>query len=471
MTTEEKQAEVIPIGTPTRQKGKGKKGPSKIEIVKAYCDVISASPISTMPPLGRTFHVQQDPTGIRSLLEEHPGEVVKFVQDSAMADLLVDYSHALPPGMELDTRLANEITKVWKARQRPIPDEEIAPVRELSEKGKCWRRLPWDLAYGETPTFDEMMQRTTNSTALMAFIGSLLCAESDRQQYVWIWGEGRNGKGSLAQFLMRVLGQSYRAEVVPKQSNSNFWTAGLLGSRLVVFADCTDYRFPATGLFKSLTGGDAVRIERKGKDPQTMELCCKFLFLSNARPAITNTIADKRRAIYCEMGELPPDTKLLSTIAYGALLDSEGAAWLYKCRAIYVELAGDHCPIPVDETALEEVIAASEEPLDEIFDRLFEVQEKGDEHERSVERGALRRILAAQFNLRNGPQQGVFNRYLERRGVKPIYRRDSGKGLRRLSGIVWKDEVWRNFGAVIRGELGVQGAPMVLDSGPVDTSF
>lgn len=462
----ETQGSVVSLADEARKKKKRDKDKlTRSELINLFCDAISRMPWCELrPEFPRVYHVTIDHMGVRSLLEEEPGQVMALRSDTAMADTLMDYSRAIGLSLDVSSSTAREIVTTWKALQKPIDEKIIAPVREKSEPGYCWHRLAFDLAPGATPHFDELMSRTTNAMALKAFIGSLLLEKSDRQQYVWIWGEGRNGKGSLAAFLHRILGPAYRSEAV-KAAQSNFWTAGLVGSRLVVFPDCTEYRFPTTGIFKMLTGGDAVRIERKGRDPSTAELCCKFMFLSNNKPEITSSTADMRRAIYCEMKELEAGTTIKSRDTYGSWLDGEAAAFLYACKLAYEQLTDDHGPIGVEAEAIADVIAASEEHYAEMFERIFEVVPSGElDEKRAVQRTALNRVCSMYYGMRGSWEIKRFNDYLSRRGVRPIYvGRDAAKHTQyRLCGVVWSREALQQLAAAIGGgdltKLGEGGA-------------
>ena len=164
----------------------------------------------------------------------------------------------------------------------------------------AFTRLPWHAADDITPTWDLIISRMSNADAFTAWVGSLFDETSYQQQYVWLHGKGNEGKGCINRFLMRVFGPAYCAKQ-PKERGDKFWTHDLLGKRLVVFPDCNDSAFVASGLFKSMTGGDPIPVEAKGEMAYTTRLAAKYLIISNERPDLSSETADRRRIIYCEM--------------------------------------------------------------------------------------------------------------------------------------------------------------------------
>lgn len=200
-----------------------------------------------------------------------------------------------------------ECRKWWLTFTKPIDQKSIKPVAFASEKGYAYHRLAFDQKWLDEwtleercPLFSELMDRTTNAEALMAWIGSLFDPKSPRQQYIWLTGRGGDGKGTLIRRLAKLMGPSFASEQTPGRSD-RFWTCGLIGKRLVVFGDMDSAEFVTTGLFKGLTGEDQVRVEFKGGSTMSLVLPLKFLFSSNKVPTISLTPADQRRIILCEI--------------------------------------------------------------------------------------------------------------------------------------------------------------------------
>lgn len=379
--TGDKPTNVIPIG-------RGRKKAEKLDKRDRERAFVTAMKMPWQPPLfwdipfHRKFAHYQDETGGIMLLEISKENVLSVTSRESAVNAIMAYSRMplteqTAGELELSSREATEILTVYVATTAPVDMAAVAPVRMYSDKGLCWHRLPFDPAPGPTPTFDELLGRTENAEPLKAWIGSLLVAQSERQQYVWLWGTGSNGKSSLANFLARVMGRGYRSEQ-PPAAQDRFWTSGIVGARLVVFPDCNNQNFVTSGLFKSLTGDDPVRIEHKGRQPFSMQLQPKFMFLSNTDPLLSSGEADRRRAIYCRMASLPEGTKLVPSGQYNERLWREGPGFIEACIKAYTTLTeGEHGRIPVDTTGLDQLIEWSESENDLIFEKYLELDPAG----------------------------------------------------------------------------------------------
>ena len=300
--------------------------------------------------------------------------VLKPVDKEAIADCFMRFSKNRGGLRPLEPKNAATGARFWKANAKAIDAEKIAPVRELQEKGYCWHRLPFDFAPAPTPVFDELFGRMDNALAVKEWIGALLDPHAERQHYVWFHGAGGQGKGALGRFLRKIFGPSYRSEVPPNERfPDKFWTYGLIGARLVVFPDCNDARFPVTGLGKSLTGGDAIRVEKKGGDVSTAELDCMLMFMSQDKPDISGQKSDTRRVIYTQVGPLPDETQRIDQFVYDEMLWKEAPGFLAACRAAYQEMVRRGAGYSLNDEVLAELIAENEMPFEAFFDTYFEL--------------------------------------------------------------------------------------------------
>ncbi len=258
----------------------------------------------------------------------------------------------------------------------------------------------------------------TNAAAFMAWVGSLLDMNSGRSQYVYLYGEGGTGKGRIAAFLKRLFGDAYGS---PDPTHRNqFWTAQLVGKRLICFADLDSSKFLNSGSFKTLTGEDAICVEPKGQPAYTTSLQCKFLILSNNKPSLKDDAANRRRAIYCEMLPLAPDTKLVTTSRFDALLWEEAAWWLCKCKALWAK-RNDAGFVESDNIdALQDAMDDHQVDHMDIFDKWFD--RVSDAH---VTPGTMR-IIMEKEDLR-GERRADFEAFMfKRHGIKKERHRVGG---------------------------------------------
>jgi hypothetical protein len=232
------------------------------------------------------------------------------------------------------------------------------------------RRLPCVYGHGPTPYWDKLLENFTNSIALQAFIGSLLEEDSYMQQYVWIYGEGNDGKGTLLNFLSSLLGGLHQAESVPQITN-RFWLSGFKDDRLVSFSECEDPKFILSALFKSLLGGDMQRLEDKFGKPYSGHLMCKFIFCSNQQPQINSEISNIRRIIYCQSKNLVDSTKPDTT--FGKKLWEERGYIISKCLDTYRRLCPNHEPIPHDRTDVLDLAETNQELFEAFLKDQFNV--------------------------------------------------------------------------------------------------
>jgi len=298
---------------------------------------------------------------------------------------------------------------------------DVAPVRFLSDTGFCFRRLDFDLTEeaSEHTALDGFLSRCSDPQAVGQWIGSLF-VESPREQYLWLHGEGGDGKSTLVKFLARLLGDGYKSRVVP-QPGDRFWTSGIIGASLVAFNDTNNYGFPASGLFKSLTGGDAIQIEEKGKPLKNATISAKFIFTSNEKPKLSSERADRRRAIYIEVSALPDEDRDFNI---DTVLWNDRANIISQCVSLYNRMKTAGGQIKCDLSKLDELISDNEMEFDAVYEKWF-VDEPGS-HIAAVR---FAEIMAQQYKQRHDATQ--FRAWLGRikkTEIKPI--RHNGKLLK-----------------------------------------
>lgn len=319
------------------------------------------------------FYVKEDSKGEMLFFEEIEDKLIKPVSATrikcAIHKYVDDCKHF--EGMyKITSTHVNHILDKWSSIVWRLGD--VADVLQAHEPGYTFHRLPFsfqdDPFVDRCPLFSEMMSRTKNAAALMAWIGSLFDSDSYRQQYAWLFGHGQNGKSTLGRFLSKCLGNASKW-TQPPGINDRFWTSTLIGKRLIVFGDCNNSGFVTSGLFKGITGGDVVQAEIKNGPCFDVQLHCKFLVFSNNKPNINSDVADQRRIIYCEMdaiaGEGEPD--------YEDRLWAEAPWILGRCWRFYQEMAGPRRPIPVEAGLAEGVAAENEELFEEVFEEFFQI--------------------------------------------------------------------------------------------------
>ncbi len=288
-------------------------------------------------PFPVKLHRWTDHMGVSVPYAENKAGIVKKASDDALRHLIATYwDDTLTVGdrpVFLGTLAAEDMDKArktWLAIAKPVKAKFLT-LGWKSEPRAAFHKVAFDPAPGETPIFDELMSRTSNSGTLMAWLGSLFDEHSQRQQYAWIYGGGGNGKSALVRVLLSILGPVGASENPPTR-DAKHWTCGLSNKRLVVFPDCNNVNFVTSGDFKQLTGEDPIRMEPKRKDVYYEIIDAKILIISNDRPRIQSTKADLRRALFFSIGDVPETARVDK---FESRLLAEGPAFLSKCWEMY----------------------------------------------------------------------------------------------------------------------------------------
>jgi P4 family phage/plasmid primase-like protien len=124
------------------------------------------------------------------------------------------------------------------------------------------------LEYRSIDTF--LNQVTKNNQALknilIACANAVLLGRCDLQKAIYLVGNGGNGKGSFLRLLEMLVGDmNTHSTTLHDLCDNQFEIANIYKKRLIICPD-EDKRFGGLSRFKSITGGDSIRGEKKGKD-------------------------------------------------------------------------------------------------------------------------------------------------------------------------------------------------------------
>lgn len=327
--------------------------------------------------LYRKFFTYSPGDGTIDLLKAQPNGEVSYVSNEALRHELIRLSHFYK-NFPLSVKESGAMVDFWKVINYAERGLKHLPPPICNKSDQCWafRRLPFDyLPYETLPRpmhFLEFCNRLSDPDVFQAYIGSLFVPESYRQQYLYVFGHGNDGKGTIFNLLERIFGSSYIAEEVPERSD-RFWSSSLIGKRLCVFPELEDATFPTSARFRKLTGDDLIRIEEKFKQNSYGKIFTKFIFASNDELQLTKRRADRRRALYiaAESFEGPGDP------LYVENLWKEANAIYSLCLEKYRELCPNHGPIPQHTEKKTSIDFDHENEMDRFFNRYFEPSPKG----------------------------------------------------------------------------------------------
>jgi putative DNA primase/helicase len=123
----------------------------------------------------------------------------------------------------------------------------------------------------EFPSIDRFLTQVTRGNQqlkniLIAACNAVLLGRSDLQKAIYLVGGGGNGKGSFLRLLEMLVGlTNCHSTTLHDLCENNFELANIYKKRLIICPD-EDKRVGGLSRFKSITGGDSIRGEKKGKD-------------------------------------------------------------------------------------------------------------------------------------------------------------------------------------------------------------
>ena len=120
---------------------------------------------------------------------------------------------------------------------------------------------------------------------LQEFFGYCLYRRYNIHRAVMLLGEGKNGKSTLLNLLIRFLGnENVSGKELQSIIDNRFGIASLYGKLANVAGDIPNKVLKRTGIFKSLTGEDLVNADKKFKSDFDFVNYAKFIFSTNTLP-------------------------------------------------------------------------------------------------------------------------------------------------------------------------------------------
>lgn len=272
------------------------------------------------------------------------------------------------------------IVKAWIALTDKIDEEDCDIIGEYVDCDSripesvrwAWNRVKWPRRYGVTkeefPLISEVLSRMDCPDQFCAWVGSIFDKESPQSQYMWLYGEGGNGKSAMVNLIGSMCGTAHTSARKPNARDMKFWSTCLIGKRFVSFGDTNSFKFPSEDIFKMLTGDKYIPLEEKWGRLMHVKLPCKYIFTSNMRPEISDSMADRRRVIFSKIEPIncEPDGK------YEERLIKESEPFLNYCREMYDKLNVNGF-IKMNEEVVDTLVSTTEGNFQETFDRSLEL--------------------------------------------------------------------------------------------------
>lgn len=153
-------------------------------------------------------------------------------------------------------------------------------------------KIPWD--YDPTAYY-ELTDHTLNKMAcedseirnlMEEMIGYTFYRRNELGKAFVLTGEKSNGKSTFLDMIKTMLGNQNVSSLDLGELGERFKTAELFGKLANIGDDIEDDFVKSTGVFKKLVTGDALNVERKGKDPFDFSNYSKLLFSANNIPRL-----------------------------------------------------------------------------------------------------------------------------------------------------------------------------------------
>jgi len=132
---------------------------------------------------------------------------------------------------------------------------------------------------------NEVLERDEERVHLLQeWFGYCLTRNTGEQKFIFMEGEGRNGKGVVCQILTDVLGEENVSNVPLEAFGDKFQLATTIGKLLNISTEAVDLPRSAETTLKALTGGDRMYFDLKNLTGVNVHPSARFLFTGNNRP-------------------------------------------------------------------------------------------------------------------------------------------------------------------------------------------
>ena len=120
------------------------------------------------------------------------------------------------------------------------------------------------------------------------------CSDSpDGKCALVLMGEPDSGKSIVLNFITRLFHPDLISNIPLHKLSDRFNKAALFGKKINIAGEIQGKKLVEIATFKSITGGDTISAEFKGKDPFSFKPRCKLIFAGNALPGTLEADATK----------------------------------------------------------------------------------------------------------------------------------------------------------------------------------
>lgn len=339
-----------------------------------------------IPVLNGSHRLYREATQEHVYVVNGRNEAAEVAADIHLPKAIQDAAKEAFNNLVLSNAYRTNLQKDWLVETSELASEP-EPFCFRGDDRLCFKRFDWEPRAGTYPAWEEFLGRLSDRDAFMAFVWSCFEMKSRSRQFVWLRGDGQDGKSTVVSVLTDLFGNAGHAlNDAVVRGGERFVLKPMRGKRFLGYADCKNTKFGMTGMIRNITSGDYVPLEGKGADQVMGRLRVKLMVASNPKPEMTNQRSDQSRFIYIEVGA----SQNINDPTWESRITRELPAFLWACRELYEKVCGDHGDIPVNQRTKElrgEAAETFEEEWQDIFGRYLVADPAG-----KVEASELQRI-------------------------------------------------------------------------------
>lgn len=247
------------------------------------------------------------------LINEHHickvANVLHIYKDGVYSDNPEDIEGAMIKHIPSLKRMQRQETLAYlqlKTKEKNFASTKYVPVKNGVFNLKTWELQDFDpaiitknkipVAYVKDAYY-EVTDKTFNKLAvndkkiraiLEEILGYILFRRNEFAATFILTGDGSNGKSSYLKIIRKFVGRDNTASLDLKELDQRFKTAELFGKLVNIGDDISKGYIKESSVFKKLSTGETLNVERKGKDPFDFANYAKLIFSANEMPRIND---------------------------------------------------------------------------------------------------------------------------------------------------------------------------------------
>lgn len=298
----------------------------------------------TLPTFKRVFkqydRKEGQEEGNWQVVEVLEGNVVKKITFAALVKAVAEYALGMKNPDYRFTAHGYKATAELFLQAAPILSEAPAAFyfKSTNPDKFCFKRAMFDPHPMACPDWDSMFDHMFNADGIMATLWTFFLSDAYRQNYIYLKGEGGDGKGSIVRTLHKITGDVYSITKPPAEDNKHA-AVEFERAMIVAITDLRNMTFMRSELLLAYTGDDYMNFDHKGKQPYSAKPAGRLFVCSNRYLVIGIQDSEQRRAQY---GEMPPrKTAIKRDTKFEQRLYDQFPGFIWKCKQKFEALGID----------------------------------------------------------------------------------------------------------------------------------